>query len=342
MATEKAYRFAVVGFGNIGRRHCQVIDGHPNCELVAVVDIDERLEKDVKATYNTSAFFNSVDALFLSNVEVDVVNICTPNGFHAIQALQALNFYCHVVMEKPMGLKAADCLRVIEQSKEVDRKVFCVMQNRYSPPAQWLRGVVDSGVLGQVFQVQVNCFWNRDHRYYSPGGWRGTMEYDGGPLFTQFSHFIDLMYWLFGDVSHIQAQFDNFNHTQSTEFDDSGFVSFRFKDSNALGAFNYSTNAYDQNLESSITILAEHGTIKVSGQYMEKVEYCHVKDYVMPELPLPGPPNTYAGGYKGSASNHHHLIENVIMTLDGHTTETTNALDGMKVVDIIERIYTLR
>jgi UDP-N-acetyl-2-amino-2-deoxyglucuronate dehydrogenase len=324
------FRFAVIGYGNIGRRHCEVIAAHDACELVAVVDIDETLQAEIKTKYN-AVFFNSLDALFLSSLDVDVVSICTANYFHTQQALQALNYYCHVVVEKPMGLKAVDCTKVIALSKEVDRKVFCVMQNRYSPPSQWLRSIVDQGILGNIFQVQINCFWNRDNRYYHPGGWRGTKEFDGGPLFTQFSHFVDLLYWLFGDVIDIQARFANFNHLETIDFEDSGFVTFEFAESGALGAFNYSICAFEQNLESSITILAENGTIRVSGQYMEKVEYCRIKNYQMPELPLPD-----------GKTNHRYIIDNVVNTLQGHSVETTNAIDGMKVVDIIERIYALR
>ncbi len=326
---KKKYFFAVAGYGNIGKRHCEVIAANPNCELVAIIDIDERIENEVVSKYG-ARYFNSLDALFLSNLEVDVVNICTANHLHSVLAMQALNFFCHVVVEKPMGLTAAACNEVIQLAKEVDRKVFCVMQNRYSPPSQWLHEMVTSGKLGRIFQVQVNCYWNRDNRYYQPAGWRGTLEFDGGPLFTQFSHFVDLLYWLFGDIKNIQGRFANFNHKETTEFEDSGFVSFEFNDSGAMGAFNYSTNAYGQNLESSITILAEFGTIKISGQYMDKVEYCNIKDYVLPALPAPAP------------NNHAYIIENVISTLQGNSTETTNAEAGMKVVDMIERMYKYR
>ena len=327
--TTNRYRFAVAGYGNIGKKHCKVIADNPNCELVAIIDIDETIENEVVSLFGAK-YFSSLDAFFLSNLEVDVVNICTANHLHSTLALQALNFYCHVVVEKPMGLTAAACQEVIDMAKLVDRKVFCVMQNRYSPPSQWLNEMVTSGRLGRIFQVQVNCYWNRDNRYYQPPGWRGTLQYDGGPLFTQFSHFVDLLYWLFGDITNIQARFANFNHTETTEFEDSGFVTFDFADSGAMGAFNYSTNAFEKNLESSITIIAEHGTIKISGQYMDKVEYCHIKDYALPQLPPPAP------------NNHAYIIENVVATLQGQTTETTNAEAGLKVVDMIERIYRLR
>lgn len=332
-------KFAVVGYGNIGRRHCEELMKHPEAELVAVADIDELLAAEVTDKLQVP-FFNSLDAFFLSNIEVDVVNICTPNGSHVQLAHQALNFYNHIVCEKPMGLKAAECLKLIDFSKEVDRKLYCVMQNRYSPPSVWLRSLVDEGRLGEILTVKVDCYWNRDSRYYKPGSWRGTLEHDGGPLFTQFSHFVDLLYWLFGDIDNIQARFNNYTHQHNTAFEDTGYVTFDFKQGGS-GAFNYSTCAFNRNLESSITILGSKGTVKVSGQYMSEVVHCEIEDYNMPELPKSNPPNQYAG-YEGSASNHYAMIENVISDLQGRPANVASADDGYHVVDMIERMYKQR
>jgi predicted dehydrogenase len=188
--------------------------------------------------------------------------------------------------------------------------------------------------------VQVNCYWNRDDRYYKQGNWKGTADLDGGTLFTQFSHFIDIMYWVFGDITDIQARFDDFTHQHSTAFEDSGMVNFRFVNG-GMGTLNYSTAVWDKNMESSITVIGSKGSVKVGGQYMNEVEYCHIDGYVMPTLGPVNPANDY-GPYKGSAANHHYIIENVIDTLMGRTSITTNALEGLKVVEIIERIYTLK
>lgn len=330
-------RFAVVGFGHIGKRHAEMIRRRSDTELVAVVDTNILLKDLVEKEYGTS-FYHSIEALFKDNLSIDVVNICTPNGMHASQSLLALEKKCHVVCEKPMGLTKADCEQVIYKSLQVSRQVFCVMQNRYSPPSAWLKSLIDENRFGNVFMVQVNCYWNRDDRYYKKGGWKGLYDLDGGPLFTQFSHFIDIMYWLFGDIKDINARFENFNHTENTEFiDDSGIVNFHFSNG-GIGCINYTTSVWDKNLESSITIIGENGSVKVGGQYMDKVEYCHIKDYVMPELEPSNPPNDY-GAYKGSAANHHFVIDNVVETLQGKSTITTNAMEGLKVVDIIERIY---
>ena len=256
------------------------------------------------------------------------------------QSLIALESGSHVVVEKPMGLHKADCESILFKALQQSKHVFCVMQNRYSPPSVWLKDVISNNLLGKIHMVQVNCYWNRDDRYYSKSDWKGTIDLDGGPLFTQFSHFMDIMYWLFGDIRDVKARFANFNHSHNTDFEDSGFISFQFANG-GMGCLNYSTSVYDTNLESSMTIIGEKGTIKVGGQYMDKVDYCNIENYTMPELPPSNPPNDY-GAYKGSAANHHFIFDNVVDTLKGKSTVTTNALEGLKVVEIIERIYESR
>ena len=245
------------------------------------------------------------------------------------------------VIEKPMALQVQDAERVLQTSLKYQKEVFCVMQNRYSPPSVWIKQMIDSGRLGKIYLVQLNCFWNRDERYYKPGGWHGDACLDGGTLFTQFSHFIDIMYWLFGDIQHIQARFADFNHQQLTDFEDSGLVTFEFVNG-GMGCLNYSTAVWNKNMESSMLIVAENGSVKIGGQYMNEVEYCHIKDYEMPELAPTNPGNDY-GPYKGSAQNHNFVIHNVVEVLQ-HTgaQNTTTALEGLKIVDIIRRIYALK
>ncbi|MGZ3883976.1 MAG: Gfo/Idh/MocA family protein [Bacteroidia bacterium] len=331
-------KFAVIGQGHIGKRHAEMIRRNPDCELVAVCDV---LPKDKLALGELrEQFYNDPDLLLKSHPEIEVVNICTPNGLHAVHALKTLESGKNVVVEKPMALSKADCEKIIYAALHQHKTVFCVMQNRYSPPSVWLKEVVDNKILGDIYMVQLNCYWNRDERYYKPGNWKGTQDLDGGTLFTQFSHWIDIMYWLFGDIDNIQAKFADFNHKTSTAFEDSGFVSFDFING-GMGCVNYSTAVWDKNLESSLTIVGSKGSVKVGGQYMDQIEVCNIKDYKMPELEATNPANDY-GAYKGSANNHHSVIENVVNTLRGKNKISTNALEGLKVVDIIERIYALR
>ncbi|BDS15253.1 Gfo/Idh/MocA family protein [Aureispira anguillae] len=332
-------KFAVVGAGHIGKRHATMIAKNEEAELVALCDV---LPADCLGLEEFEVpFFSSIEALLAADLELDVVCICTPNGVHAEQAILALEAEKHVVCEKPMGLTKKACEAVIFKSLQVNRRVFCVMQNRYSPPSIWVKQIIEEKLLGEIYMVQINCYWNRDDRYYYKNGkkhsWKGSIELDGGPLFTQFSHFIDILYWLFGDVTNIQAVFHNFAHQHSTEFEDSGIVHFDFING-GMGCINYSTAVFDSNLESSLTIIGRSGSLKIGGQYMNEVEYCNIKDYEMPTLTASNPANDY-GAYKGSAANHVYVIENVIDVLKNRKPITTNALEGLKVVEIIENIY---
>ncbi|HHH50624.1 MAG TPA: Gfo/Idh/MocA family oxidoreductase, partial [Saprospiraceae bacterium] len=281
----KKTNFAIVGYGHIGKRHAQIINENRDSQLVAICDIKPK--KDLDLGDFEIPFFTSVDTMLFSDIAIDVVNICTPNGLHAQQAIKALEARKHVVIEKPMALKKADCERIIYKALEVSKQVFVVMQNRYSPPIKWLKEVIEENLLGEIFLVQINCYWNRDKRYYSPNGikhfWHGSKELDGGVLFTQFAHFIDIMYWLFGDIKNIQNRATNFNHQKTTHFSDTGVASFEFVEG-GIGTLNYSTAIWDKNFESSITVIGENGTIKIGGQYMDQVIYCHINDYQMPIL----------------------------------------------------------
>jgi len=236
-----------------------------------------------------------------------------------------------------MALRTTDCDAIIQLANAKGKNVFCVMQNRFSPPSAWIKELITQKVLGDIFMVQVNCYWNRDHRYYTGDTWHGTADLDGGTLFTQFSHFIDTMLWLFGDIQDIQAQFADFNHQHSTAFEDSGMVQFKFN-SGALGTLQYSTAVYDKNFESSIRIIGEKGTVCLGGQYMNEVTYCHIENYTMPTLAPTAAPNNY-GQYTGSAANHHFIIQNVLDVLHHNAPIATTAQEGRLVVNVIERMY---
>jgi len=328
-------KFAVIGLGHIGKRHAEMITRNPESELVALIDSKEASELHIDQY--PVPFFHTLDEFFASGIAVDVINIATPNGLHAAQALQCLDARKHVVVEKPLAITKTDAEKIIYKAFHVHKHVFAVMQNRYSPPSVWVKELIESGRLGAIYLVELNCYWNRDERYYQKGSWHGTKELDGGTLFTQFSHFIDIIYWLFGDIENIQTRLASFNHKQLTDFEDSGIVTFDFA-GGGMGSLVFSTSTWDRNMESSLTITGQNGSIKIGGQYMDRVEYCHVKDYTLPELRPTNPGNDY-GSYKGSAANHSYVIENVIDVLKSRSAITTNALEGLKVVDIIERIY---
>lgn len=331
-------RFAILGCGHIGKRHAELVQKHPEAKLVALIDPVDELILQI-ADFNVPHFKN-LDDFLSANIAVDVVNICTPNGLHASQAVKCLNKGINAVIEKPIALTLSDADAILAAADKNGRHVFPVVQNRYSPTVKWLKEIVSEGLLGEIFMVQLNCFWNRDDYYYTKGSWHGTLSMDGGPLFTQFSHFIDVLHWIFGDITNLQTKFSNFNHQHSTEFEDSGIVSFDLI-GGGVGTINYSTAVFQSNFESSITVIAESGTVKVGGQYMNNIEYCHVNATEKPILSETQLMNNY-GAYKGSASNHQFVIDNVIATLKGDETPDVLLADGVKVVEIINNIYCKR
>jgi UDP-N-acetyl-2-amino-2-deoxyglucuronate dehydrogenase len=334
--------FSVVGFGRIGQRHAKIIHEHPECTLASVCDTDaQHFDQRASLGFPELPTYSDINDLIqaeqTSGQRSDVVTIATPNGFHAPYAVKLLRAGYHVVIEKPMGIKSAECEEVLIAEKETGKHVFVVKQNRYSPPSVWLKDIVQSGTLGDILMVQTNCYWNRDQRYYSTSPWRGSLDQDGGALYTQFSHFVDLMYWVFGDITNIQSTVRNFTHPHLKDFDDSGFAQFEFL-RGGIGSINYSTSCWDTNMESSITVVGSKGSVKVGGQYMNEIEYCHVENYEKPTLPPTNPPNDY-GPYKGSAANHHYVFQNVVDVLTARTDITATAFEGLKVVQMIERIY---
>ena len=316
-------KFAVVGCGHIGKKHAEVISKNKDAGLVALIDTKDPAELFIEDFH--VPFFSSLKDFFAVNVDADVINIATPNGLHAEQAIECLHANRHVVIEKPITLHSPDAKKIIELAEQKQKHVFVVMQNRYSPPIVWLKEIIERNILGKIYSVQLNCFWNRDERYYH-GNWHGKKDLDGGVLFTQFSHFIDIFYWLFGDIKNIQTKLRSFNHQHLTEFEDSGIVTFEFGNA-AMGCLHFSTSVYDKNMESSITIIAESGSVKISGQYMDKLEYCHIKNYTTLQLPSPG------------IANHSYFIQNVIQALNNKPAIISTAADGLKVVEIIEKIY---
>ncbi|WP_421775343.1 Gfo/Idh/MocA family protein [Gracilimonas sp.] len=334
----KEISFSVIGFGRIGKRHAKIIHEYEHSRLVSITDTDSGQMEGASDLGIEAHKYDLLDSfLNRDNQKSDVVCISTPNGYHTKYAVKLLNAGYHVVIEKPMGLSKESCLDVIGAQEASGKRVFVVKQNRYSPPSSWMKKVIDEKRIGNVLMVQVNCYWNRDDRYYGDSSWRGTKDLDGGALFTQFSHFVDLMYWVFGDIKQPKSIVKNFTHPELKDFDDSGFAQFEFV-KGGMGSINYSTSCWDKNMESSITVIGTKGSFKVGGQYMNEVEYCHIEDYEMPELAKTNPPNDY-GPFKGSAANHHYVIENVVETLNGKSEATANAFEGMKVVSIIEQIY---
>ena len=331
----KKINIALVGCGKIGKKHARIIQNNNQFNLVAIVDTKKNFE--ISDNLLSIPFFYNLRELSQSDVKVEVAVIATPNNFHSINAIECLDNGYHIIIEKPMALNKLQAEKIISKSIKVNKNVFIVMQNRFSPPLNWLKGIMKKNLLGKIYIVQLSCFWNRDDRYYENHSWHGKKDLDGGTLFTQFSHFIDLLYWLFGDIRNIVAKLKNFNHTKYIQFEDTGFITFDFINGGS-GSINYTTSVMDKNFESSLNIIAENGTIKISGQYMNKLEYCKIKNYESPNFSYNDVIDKHSL-YTDKPENHYYIYENVIDVLNNNAEIKTNAKEGMKVTEIIEKIY---
>lgn len=334
MIVGRKINFAIIGCGRIAQRHAEHIQN--NGVLVAVCDIVKEKADEIAQKYGASAYEN-VDELLKSHPEVDVISICSPNGLHAEHSIKALKAGFHVLCEKPMALNVHDCGEMINAAERANKRLFIVKQNRFNPPVSAVKKLIEEERLGKVYSIQLNCFWNRNEAYYS-NSWKGTKKLDGGTLFTQFSHFIDLLYWLIGDVKSVNAIGNNFHHKNTIEFEDTGVVSMKFYNG-AIGTINYTVNCFEKNMEGSLTIFGEKGTIKIGGQYLNELEYQKIDGYVIKDLPPGNPSNNY-GQYMGSMSNHDKVYQNLTEVLTGNGVIATNGFEGLKTVEIIDKIYT--
>lgn len=331
----KKLNFAIIGCGRIGGRHAQHIAN--NGSLAATCDIVLSNAKKIAQEFGGECF-EDVDTMLKSKLPIDVVAVCSPNGLHAEHTIKSLNAGFHVLCEKPMALSVHDCGEMIKTAENANRRLFIVKQNRFNPPVAAVKKAIDQGKFGKIYSIQLSCFWNRNEDYYK-NSWKGTKKMDGGTLYTQFSHFIDLLYWMIGDIRTVQAFTGNFDHQNIIEFEDTGTVAVEFYNG-AIGTINYSVNSYKKNMEGSLTIFGEKGTVKIGGQYLNELEYQNFENFEIKDLPPGNPPNNY-GQYQGSMSNHDKVYENVVEVLSNQGVIATNGFEGLKTVEIIDKIYTM-
>ena len=326
-------RFSIVGYGNIGRRHAEHILNNPDTALVAVCDSNAGLKEYIPAGV---LFYNSLEDMLQAG-GADVLCVCTPNYLHEPHTIAGLTAGLHTVVEKPMAISVAECDRMIAAAEKAGKTIFAVKQNRYNPPVQEVKKLLANTELGNIYMMQVNCFWNRGDAYYLNSDWRGKKDKDGGCLFTQFSHFVDILYYLNGPVTDVEGWINNFAHLHNTEVEDTG--SFVMKAANgAIINFNFTTCAYERNMEGSITIFAEKGTVKIGGQYLNTIEYQKLAAAALPHINITAKANDY-GLYQGSMSNHDKVIQNVVNVLHHGHPVMTSAEEGREVVKIIEQMY---
>lgn len=323
------YNFALIGCGRIATRHAENIV-RVGC-LLAVCDIIAEKAHTFSNVYDARAY-TDLDTLLQQETEVDVVSICTPNGFHAEHSIKALRSGKHVLCEKPMCLTTAAAWQMIDAEKFSGKKLFVVKSARFNPYLQQLKKLLDDRTLGNVYSFQLSCFWNRPPEYYMD--WRGKLFPDGGTLYTQFSHYIDALLWLLGDIERAHGFLKNFVHP-AIEFEDTGAAALQLT-SGVLGTLNWSVNTYQKNYEIGLTLLTEKGTISLGGPYLNELKYaCTDVNF---ESTKDKQPNDYMF-YAGSMSHHKEVYENLVNALKDETQHAANALDGLRTVAAIEKIY---
>jgi UDP-N-acetyl-2-amino-2-deoxyglucuronate dehydrogenase len=327
------YNFALIGCGAIAERHAEQIV--KSGKLLAVCDIVPERRHGFSKKFGACAY-DAIDELLKHETGVDVVVVCTPNGLHAEHTIKALQQGRHVLCEKPMCITSAAAWQMIDTAYFFRKKLFVVKQNRFNPPVVLLKKLLTENKLGAIYSFQINGFWNRPQAYYT-GDWKGTNVLDGGILYTQFSHFIDLLYWLLGNVKTVKTICKNFVRRQHTEIEDTVAVLAEMQNG-AVGTMHFTVNSLPKNKEGSFTVFGERGTVKIGGQYLNELEWFDVAGETVPQFPKSNTANDY-GFYTGSMSNHQQVYAQLLHSLQHAAGTIPEGTDAVKTIEIIEKIY---
>jgi UDP-N-acetyl-2-amino-2-deoxyglucuronate dehydrogenase len=331
VASEKNFRIALVGCGRISKNHFDAIEKVDGLDLVAVCDNDpERAEQAAKE--RGVECFTSYEKM-LKEASADVITIATPSGLHTDQGVAAARAGKHVVMEKPMAISLTGADALVHACDKAGVQLFVVKQNRLNPPIQLLKRAIDKNRFGRVYMASCTVHWARPQEYYDQAPWRGTWEFDGGAFMNQASHYVDLIQWLMGPVESVMAKTATLARRIETE--DTGVALLKFR-SGALGSIEVTMLAYPRNLEGSITILGEKGSVKIGGTAVNKVDFWQFAEYddddKAIELVNTNPPNVYGLGHQG-------YYRNVLAVLRGEAKPDTDGRAGRKSLELILGIY---
>jgi UDP-N-acetyl-2-amino-2-deoxyglucuronate dehydrogenase len=325
-------QFALIGCGLIAERHVNEINRIG--KLAAVCEVDK--SKAAAFTQQTGAnIYTDLDSLLEGEPGVEVVVVCTPNGLHAEHAIKSLQARRHVLCEKPLCIAAAAAWTMRDTAHFFRRKLFVVKQARFNPPVQQAKKALEQNSLGKILSFSINGYWNRPQDYYS-GNWRGSTKLDGGILYTQFSHFIDLLLWMLGDVDIMKAMAQNSGLRTHFEIEDT-FVAVLRLQSGALGTMHFSINSLPDSKEGSFTIIGEKGTLRIGGQYLNTLEWTPEAAHRDFE-DKPARENDH-GFYKGSMSNHHFVYNELAKALQGMPHQLPQVQESARTIELIEKLY---
>jgi UDP-N-acetyl-2-amino-2-deoxyglucuronate dehydrogenase len=325
-------RVAIVGCGRISKNHFDSIEKHSeHMELVAFCDKDHSVLAVHVQKYKVPAYSDMTE--MLQKERIDLVVLCTPSGTHPDQAVLAAKHHVHVVTEKPMATRWHDGVRMVKACDEAGVRLFVVKQNRRNTTLQLLKRAITDKRFGKIHMVHINVFWTRPQSYYDQGdGWRGTWEFDGGAFMNQASHYVDLLDWLIGPVEKIQAMMST---TRDIEAEDTGVLNVKWRNG-ALGSMSVTMLTYPKNLEGSITILGERGTVRIGGVAVNEIQLWEF------EQPQGYDGQIQTANYETSSVygfGHPLYYKNVIDVLRGDHEPETDGREGLKSLELLIAAY---
>ncbi len=330
--SNRKIRFALVGCGRIAKNHLAALQVHADrAELVAACDVNPQalaLVADVPGVKT----YHSLSAM-LAETDADIVVLTTPSGLHPEQAIEVAAAGRHVMTEKPMATRWHDGLRMVKACDEASRRLFVVKQNRRNATLQLLKRAAEQGRFGRIYMVNVNVFWCRPQEYYDSAAWRGTWEFDGGAFMNQASHYVDLLDWIVGPIESMQAYTSTL--ARNIEVEDTGVLSIKWR-SGALGSMNVTMLTYPKNLEGSITIIGEKGTVRIGGVAVNEIQHWefaepHADDELVKQASYE---TTSVYGF-----GHPAYYDNVIKVLRGEAEPETDGREGLKSLEVLIAAY---
>jgi len=329
--TNRKIRIAIVGCGRISKNHFGSLEKHANdLELVAVCDNNAETLKAHQEQYKVKGYLRMEQ--MLEQEELDIVALCTPSGVHPDQAVLAAKYGVNVMTEKPMATRWQDGVRMVRACDDAGVRLFVVKQNRRNTTLQLLKRAVEEKRFGKINMVHLNVFWTRPQAYYDQAKWRGTWEFDGGAFMNQASHYVDLLDWLIGPIDKVQSMMST---TRDIEVEDTGVLNVKWRNG-ALGSMSVTMLTYPKNLEGSITILGEKGTVRVGGVAVNDIQiwdFDETKDYDE-QIQQVNYETTSVYGF-----GHPLYYKNVVDVMRGNAEPETDGREGLKSLEVLIAAY---
>jgi len=329
--TDRKIRLALAGCGRISGNHFNSISVHQSdIELVAVCDTDKMTLHEKSTQYQVPGYLRFEE--MLREIRPDVVALCTPSGIHPEQAVIAASHGVNVMTEKPMATRWQDGVRMVKACDENNVRLFVVKQNRRNTTLQLVKRAITEKRFGKIHLVHLNVFWSRPQSYYDQAAWRGTWEFDGGAFMNQASHYVDLLDWLIGPVEKVQAMMST---TRDIEVEDTGVLNVKWRNG-ALGSMSVTMLAYPKNLEGSITILGENGSVRIGGVAVNEIQLWQFEDQrdYDKEIADANYQTTSVYGF-----GHPLYYRNVIEVLRGQAEPETDGREGLKSLELLIAAY---